>query len=128
MLATIESLLVQHLPAVTPSSLLGKALHYLSSHWPKLIRFVDNGAWPIDNNLCENAIRPFVVGRRNWLFCDTVAGAQASANLYSLIETCKANQIEPYTYLVELFRKLPSAKTVDDFDALLPWVLINPTA
>jgi transposase len=109
-LAKIEALLLQYRHAVTPNSLLGKALHYLSSQWPKLTRFVDNGAWPIDNNLCENAIRPFVVGRRNWLFCDTVAGARASANLYSLIETCKANGIDPYTYLVDLFPKLPLAK------------------
>ena len=125
-LAKIEGLLIQHLHGVTPGSLLGKALHYLSSQWSKLIRFVENGAWPIDNNPCENAIRPFVVGRRNWLFCDTVAGAQASANLYSLIETCKANGIEPYTYLVELFRQLPLAKTVEDFEALLPWQLVEP--
>jgi hypothetical protein len=125
-LAKIEGMLIHHLHAVTPGSLLGKALHYLSSQWPKLIRFVENGAWPIDNNLCENAIRPFVVGRRNWLFCDTVAGAQASANLYSLIETCKANNIEPYTYLVALFRQLPLAKTVEDFEALLPWQLVKP--
>ena len=127
-LAKIEGLLVEHLHGVTPGSLLGKALHYLSSQWPKLIRFVENGTWPLDNNLCENAIRPFVVGRRNWLFCDTVAGAQASANLYSLIETCKANGIEPYTYLVQLFRQLPLAKTVEDFEALLPWQLVEPVA
>jgi transposase len=124
-LARIEALLLQYVQAVTPSSLLGKALHYLSSQWPKLIRFVENGAWPIDNNLCENAIRPFVVGRRNWLFADTVAGARASANLYSLIETCKANGMDPYTYLVDLFRQLPLAKTADDFEALLPWRLIK---
>jgi len=124
-LARIEALLLQYLQAVTPGSLLGKALHYLSSQWPKLIRFVENGAWPIDNNLCENAIRPFVVGRRNWLFCDTVGGARASANLYSLIETCKANGMDPYTYLVDLFRQLPLAKTADDFEALLPWRLIK---
>ncbi len=54
----------------TPGNLLGKALHYLSSQWPKLVRFDENGAWSIDNNLCENPIRPFVVSRRNWLFCD----------------------------------------------------------
>jgi len=125
-LAKIEGLLLQHLHSVTPGSLLGKALHYLSSQWPKLTRFVDNGAWPIDNNLCENAIRPFVVGRRNWLFCDTVAGAQASANLYSLIETCKANGIDPYGYLIAVFRQLPLAKTVEDFEALLPWQLKQP--
>lgn len=127
-LARIEALLLRQLYSVMPNSLLGKALHYLSAQWPKLIRFVGNGAWPIDNNLCENAIRPFVVGRRNWLFADTVAGANASANLYSLIETCKANRIDPYTYLVDLFRKLPLAKTADDFEALLPWHLTQPAA
>ena len=60
------------------------------------------------------------------LQCETVAGARASANLYSLIETCKANGIEPYTYLVDLFRQLPSAKTAEDFEALLPWNLATP--
>ena len=124
-LAKIEAMLLKHLHAVVPGSLLGKALHYLSAQWPKLIRYVDNGLWPIDNNLCENAIRPFVVGRRNWLFADTVAGAHASANLYSIIETCKANSIDPYAYLVSLFRKLPAAQTVDDFERLLPWCLAN---
>lgn len=123
-LAHIQALLLQHLHSVPPSSLFGKALHYLHSQWPKLVRYVDNGLWPLDNNRCENAIRPFVIGRRNWLFADTVAGAKASANLYSLIETCKANQIEPYPYLAELFRRLPKAKTADDYEALLPWRLL----
>jgi transposase len=122
-LERIKTLLLKHLHGVMPGSLLGKALHYLSAQWPKLVRFVDNGTWPIDNNLCENAIRPFVVGRRNWLFADTVGGARASANLYSLIETCKANRVDPYTYLIDLFRKLPLAKTAEDFEALLPWHL-----
>ena len=125
-LQRIEALLLNHLHAVVPGSLLGKALHYLSAQWPKLSRYVENGAWPIDNNLCENAIRPFVVGRRNWLFADTVAGAHASANLYSIIETCKANGIDPYAYLVSLFRKLPIAQTADDFESLLPWHLAAP--
>ena len=62
-LAKIEGMLIQHLHGVTPGSLLGKALHYLSSQWPKLIRFVENGTWPIDNNLCENTIRPLVVAQ-----------------------------------------------------------------
>ena len=64
-----------------------KGLHYREAQSAKLLRYVQNGVWPIHNNLCENAIRPFVVGRRNWLFADTVAGANASANIYSLIET-----------------------------------------
>ncbi|MET3552323.1 hypothetical protein ABIC50_002247 [Burkholderia sp. 567] len=72
--------------------------------------YVENGSWPISNNPCENAIRPFVVGRKGWLLSDTVAGAQASANLYSLVETCHANGVEPYRYLVSLFRASPKAK------------------
>ena len=117
----IQHLLLQHLHAVVPGSLLGKALHYLSGQWPKLVRFLDNGLYPIDNNACENAIRPFVIGRRNWLFADTQGGAKASANLYSLIETCKANGIEPYRYLCALFRALPRARTLEDYERLLPW-------
>lgn len=117
----IERLLLTHLHAVAPSSLLGQALHYLHGQWPKLVRFLGSGTWPLDSNPVENAIRPFVVGRRSWLFADTVGGANASANLYSLIETAKANNIEPYRYLVALFKQLPLAQTVDDYEALLPW-------
>jgi transposase len=126
-IAKIQDLLHRHLHSVAPNSLLGKALHYMEGQWPKLIRFIENGAWPIDNNPCENAIRPFVVGRRNWLFADTVGGANASANLYSLIETCKANTVDPYQYLVALFRALPLAKTADDYEALLPWRIALPS-
>jgi transposase len=120
-LAILERMLVENLPTVVPSSLLGKALQYTSGQWPKLIRYVENGNWPISNNLCENAIRPFVVGRKGWMFADTVAGAHASANLYSLVESAKANGIEPYQYLVRLFAELPKATTADDYAALLPW-------
>jgi transposase len=120
-LAEIETLLAAHLHAVLPASLLGKALHYLASQWPKLVRFVDDGRYPLDNNACENAIRPFVVGRRNWLFADTVAGAQASANLYSLLQTCVVNGIDAYRYLKALLVALPKARTVEEFEALLPW-------
>lgn len=122
-LATIERMMLEHLPTVVPSSLLGKALQYMSGQWHKLVRYVERGNWPISNNLCENAIRPFVVGRKAWLFADTVAGAQASANLYSLVETCKANGIDPYRYLVSLFAKLPLASSADDYAALMPWAL-----
>lgn len=120
-LARIQTLLLAHLHSVLPGSLLGQALHYLSEQWPKLVRFVDDGGFPIDNNACENAIRPFVLGRRNWLFADTVGGASASANLYSLIETAKANGIEPYQYLRALFAALPKATCLEDYEVLLPW-------
>ncbi len=123
-----RALALQHLHAVLPGSLLGKALHYLTAQWPKLVRYVDDGRWPIDNNACENAIRPFVVGRRNWLFADTVAGANASANLYSLLQTCLANGIDGYRYLSALLVKLPMARTVEHYEALLPWRLAAATA
>lgn len=121
-------MLLQHLHTVLPQSLFGKALHYLHGQWPKLVRYIENGTWPISNNPCENAIRPFVIGRRNFLFCDTVAGANASASLYSLVETCKANDVDPYQYLVALFKALPHAQTADDYEALLPWTLKSSDA
>lgn len=124
----IEQLLLAHLHAVTPSSLLGEPLHYLHGQWPELIRFLDNGTWPLDSNPVENASRPFVVGRRSWLFADTIGGANASANLYSLIETARTNGVEPYRYLVALFKKLPLAQTADEYEALLPWNTALPTS
>ena len=120
-LAKIEALLLTHLHTVLPQSLLGKALHYLASQWGKLKRFVEDGRYSIDNNAQENAIRPFCVGRRNWLFADTVAGANASANLYSLLQTCAVNKIDGYQYLRALFKALPNAKTAEDYAQLLPW-------
>jgi len=84
---------------VLPKGKLGEALAYAQKYWSKLTRYIENGDWPIDNNPAENAIRPFVIGRKNWLFSNTVKGANASAVLYSLIEPAKANQHEPYHYL-----------------------------
>ncbi|HLP10038.1 MAG TPA: IS66 family transposase [Opitutaceae bacterium] len=106
---------------VPPQSLTGKALTYLNNQWPKLVRYLDDGRIAIDNNAAERAIRPFVIGRRNWLFSDTPDGATASARLYSLIETAKANGLEPYAYLLRVFKELPAAKSLADFEALLPW-------
>jgi transposase len=106
--------------SVPPQSLTGKAMHYLDAQWPKLVRVLDDGRLPLDTNHVENAIRPFVVGRKNWLFADTVAGARASANLYGLIETAKANRIEPGRYLTHLFTVLPNVTAPEQLEALLP--------
>ena len=106
--------------SVPPQSLTGKAMAYLDRQWPKLVRVLDDGRLPLDTNLVENAIRPFVVGRKAWLFADTVAGARASANLYSLIETAKANRIEPWRYLNHLFEVLPRIDTPRELEPLLP--------
>ena len=108
-----------------PAGDFGRAVTYLNNQWPKLISYLEDGAWPIDNNRAENSIRPFVIGRKNWLFSNSQAGAKASANLYSLIESAKANDLEPYAYLKTLFKQLPSAESVDDIDALLPWSIAN---
>jgi len=103
-----------------PKGLLGKAVAYALKQWPKLIKYLDNGHVGLDNNLVENAIRPFVVGRKNWLFSGSPAGAEASATIYTLIENAKANGLEPYRYLRYLFEKLPHAETEDEFKTLLP--------
>ncbi len=108
---------------VLPEGRLGKAVHYTLGQWPKLTVFLSHGEVPIDNNRCENAIRPFVLGRKGWLFSDTVHGAVASANLYSLVETAKANNVEPHAYLSRLFERLPHLTTVEDYEAMLPWNL-----
>jgi hypothetical protein len=119
--AKIQEWMSDLAPRVLPSSATGRALAYLHGQWSRLTRYIEDGRLEIDNNLAENAIRPFVVGRKNWLFSNSVAGAKASANLYGLIETAKANGLEPYAYLRHVFETIPAAQTVDDFDALLPW-------
>lgn len=113
--------LEKSLPTVPPQSAIGKALHYLHNQWDRLVRYLDDGAYPIDNNRAENAIRPFTVGRKNWLFSNSQAGAKASANLYSLIETAKANGLNPYEYLKLAFKELPNAQSVEAVEKLLPW-------
>ena len=110
-----------------PSTAVGTALRYLDEQWPHLSAVLEDGRLGVDNNLCENAIRPFCMGRKNWMFSDTPAGAEASARLYSLVETAKANGLEPYAYLRRVFTELPQAKTLEDIEALLPWN-IAPTA
>lgn len=103
-----------------PKGLLGKAILYTLNRWEQLTLYLDHGFIPIDNNLAENTIRPFVVGRKNWLFCDTVPGAIANARLYSLIETAKANGLNPTEYLKTVFEQLPYAENDDQLKQLLP--------
>lgn len=102
-------------------SLSYKAIYYTLNQWSTLIAYCDDGRLNISNAGAENAIRPFAVGRRRWLFCDTPAGANASAIHYSLIETAKANELSPDDYYAYILPKLPYAKTVEDWEALLPW-------
>ncbi len=101
-------------PTTPPKSYLGKALNYTLGQWPRLTKYLDNGIIRMDNNWAENAIRPFVVGRKNWLFFNQPGGAEAGAIIYSLIETAKENGIEPYKYFLFLFDKLPLIDQQDE--------------
>jgi transposase len=103
-----------------PKGLLGAAINYALSRWAKLVRYLENAHITPDNNAAENAIRPFVVGRKNWLFAGSPNGANAAATLYSLIETAKACGLDPYRYLRLLFEKIPHARSEADYVALIP--------
>ena len=110
-------------PEVLPKSLFGTAVHYGRQQWPKLVRFLEDGRIEIDNNRAERSIKPFVIGRKNWLFCNTPKGAHASAMIYSIIESAKENRLNPYAYLNYLFERLPNLDSRSDeaLDQLLPW-------
>ena len=121
MLAEFEKWLRRKREQTPPKGLLGKAVGYALKQWSRLTGYLEDPTLLIDNNLAENGIRPFVVGRKNWLFAGTPEGARASALLYSLIETAKANDVEPYAYLRHLFEAVPVATTLEAYEALLPW-------
>ena len=121
MLAQLRQWLDDTRPKVPPKSKLGDALGYLDNQWPRLLVFLDNGQVPMTNNAAENAIRPFALGRKNWLFSTAQAGAKASANLYSLLQTARANGLEPHGYLKLVFERLPNCDSLEDIEALLPW-------
>ena len=108
-------------PTLLKGGLTRNAIDYTLNQWPKLIRFCDDGHLRISNILAENAIRPVALGRKAWLFADTPAGARASATFFSLVETAKANGIEPFEYLHKVLQRLPYVETVEDMEALLPW-------
>lgn len=96
-----------------PKSALGKALHYLKEQWPYLVRYLEDGRLEVSNNRAERSIKPFVMGRKNWLFANTPAGAQASAVIYSLIETAKETGLDPYKYLLWVLREAPKLFETD---------------
>ena len=104
---------------VPPKSAIGVAIGYTLKQWDKLNRYLEDGALDIDNNRAERAIKPFVIGRKNWLFANTTSGAHASAVLYSIIETAKANDLIPFYYLMHLLTELPKPNV--DMDTLMPW-------
>lgn len=105
---------------VLPKSALGQAITYCRNQWPKLLTFLQDGRLELDNNRSERSIKPFVIGRKNWLFANTPAGAKASALIYSLVETAKEHGLDPRAYLEYLFVHLPDL-TTGQLDTVLPW-------
>lgn len=121
LLNTFKFWLDELAPKVLPESLLGKAISYCRHQWPYLSRYVMDGHAAIDNNVCERDIRPFGTGRKSWLYSDSVAGAKASAIVYSLMLTCRACGVEPYAYLLHVLTELPQRAPDADISELLPF-------
>jgi transposase len=107
-----------HIP---PKSLLGQAVGYTLNQRSKLMNYLLDGRLENNNNRSERAIKPFVIGRKGWLFANSVAGAHAAANIFSIIETCKYHKIEPYDYLRYVLQAIPQCHTIEDYEALLPY-------
>ncbi len=119
-LKDLKAWLDHNLTRVPKDSLTYKAIAYTLNQRELLTGYLADGRLRISNALAENAIRSFAVGRKNWLFADTPRGARASATVYSLIETAKANGLEPFAYLCHVLRHIGAAETVEQLEALLP--------
>lgn len=113
-------------PAVLAKSQIGQAFQYFLEEYPYLTRYLDDGQLLIDNGYAERAIRYFAIGRNNWMFSCTPAGANASSLLYSFVITARANNVNPYLALLEIFEKVPFAKTLEDYEKLADILLTSP--
>jgi len=120
-LDVLHTWLTKNQAEVMPKSLIGKAISYALGQWIYIYRYIDDGRAPIDNNLIERDIRPFTIGRKAWLFSNSVAGADASAVIYSLMLTCRACGVEPYAYLRHVLTELPQRQAGADVADLLPF-------
>ena len=129
LLAEFKTWLDNNVGKVMKGSLTRKAMEYTLGQWPYLVGYCERGDLHISNVLAENAIRPFAVGRKAWLFADSVQGAKASATCYSLLETAKANDLEPSAYINHVLAQIGEADSLEKLEALLPWnVPLEPIA
>lgn len=124
-LEKIHAWLTEYITHTPPQGKLGQAMRYMLNHWKKLIAYTNDGTLHIDNNLVENAIRPFALGRKNWLFAGNPRGARASAILYSLLITAKENGLNEHAYLTLVFNRIRGCKTESDYQKLLPGYLTS---
>jgi transposase len=126
-LATMKEWAEANTIKVPQKSPVGNALHYLINEYDELVGFLADGRYEIDNGWLERMIRKFAIGRNNWLFCDTVGGAESSSLLYGLTITAKLNGHDPFKALTEIFRKIPDASTLADYEALTE-LLLSPSS
>lgn len=119
-LTAFKQWLDHHLLKTPEQSKIGKAIRYCLNNWAELTNYLMDGRIEIDNNLLENAIRPFALGRKNWMFCGSPSGAKAGAIFYSLIETCKTNDVEPFKYFCAMLHSIRLCQSDDDYQKLLP--------
>jgi hypothetical protein len=121
-LEKLKKFLLDHQDAVPPQSLLGKAISYTLKNWEYLTVYLERGDLEIDNNATERCMKPFAVGRKSWLFKGCVKGANASASIYSLIETAKSCGLNPCDYLKDIFIRLPQKiSSGESLEDLLPY-------
>ncbi len=129
LLVEFKTWLDNNVGKVMKGSLTRKAMEYTLGQWPYLVGYCERGDLHISNVLAENAIRPFAVGRKAWLFADSAQGAKASATCYSLLETAKANDLEPSAYINYVLAQIGEADSLEKLEALLPWnVPLEPIA
>lgn len=120
-LTQIKSLLDANALKILPQSPIGKAVHYMMTHWQALNHYLKDGRLEIDNNRSERSIKPFVIGRKNWMFHGNEIGARAGATLFSLIETCKAHNVDVFAWLKHALGHIHHADTVEKLEELLPF-------
>lgn len=117
----LHAYLIAMQPRTLPKSPLGQAVSYTLNQWPKLLTYLDDGRLENNNNRSERAIKPFVIGRKGWLFADSVAGAEAAAIIFSLVETCKHHDVEAYDWFKYVLQQLPLCQSNAEIEALMPF-------
>ena len=117
----LHAYLVDVAPTVLPKSSLGTSIAYTVNHWEGLTNYLKDGRLEFDNNGTERENKSFAMGRKNYLFADTVEGAIALCNLFSIVRTAILHDLDPYQYLATLFERISYCETIEDYEALLPW-------
>lgn len=121
MIEALRTALDDALRRLSPKSEMAKAIAYGRKRWTALTRFLDDGRLEIDNNIAERAIRSIAIGRKNWLFAGSKAGGERAAAIYTVIETCKLNGVEPQAYIVDVIAKIAGDWPAARWDELMPW-------